>query len=126
MVKTIFYVLFSLKIFPRTAGVRSPILAATYAYLTEATGLLADISAILADILLDIVHDMLKEGTVMNQIYNMLPPATQTTIQTINQLPLDFVTIFLNGVLVEQVNVTAIISKPGVSIVCYKTQTNKR
>jgi len=90
-------------------GVRSPILAATYAYLTEATGLLADISAILADILLDIVHDMVKEGTIMNQIYNMLPPATQSTIDTINQLPLDFVTGLLNGVLAQQVNVTAII-----------------
>ena len=110
MVKTIFIFYFSLKIFPIPAGVRSPILAATYAYLTEASGLLADISAILADILLDIVHDMLKEGTILNGIYNMLDPTIQSAIQVINASGLDFVTALLNGLLVENVNVTAIIS----------------
>jgi len=90
-------------------GVKSPILEATYAYLTEADGLLADISDILADIILDIVHDMLTPNTVMNRIYNLLDATTQATIQLINTVGFDFVQALLNGLLVENVNVTQII-----------------
>ena len=106
-----------LKIFSQTAGVKSPILEATYAYLTEADGLLADISDILADIILDIVHDMLTPNTVMNRIYNLLDATTQATIQLINTVGFDFVQALLNGLLVENVNVTQIIGELADSIV---------
>ena len=90
---------------------------ATYAYLTEADGLLADISDILADIILDIVHDMLTPNTVMNRIYNLLDATTQATIQLINTVGFDFVQALLNGLLVENVNVTQIIGELADSIV---------
>ena len=107
------YLLFyTLKIFSLIAGVKSPILQATYAYLTEVDGLLYDISSILADIILDIVHDMLDETKILHRIYLLLDEATKTAIQLANQLPIETLTLLLNGQLAGAVNVTAIIGKP--------------
>ena len=103
---------FPLKIFSLIAGVKSPILQATYAYLTEVDGLLYDISSILADIILDIVHDMLDETKILHRIYLLLDEATKTAIQLANQLPIETLTLLLNGQLAGAVNVTAIIGKP--------------
>ena len=111
--KTLFtYSVFHKKIFSLIAGVKSPILQATYAYLTEVDGLLYDISSILADIILDIVHDMLDETKILHRIYLLLDEATKTAIQLANQLPIETLTLLLNGQLAGAVNVTAIIGKP--------------
>ena len=91
-------------------------MAATYVYLTEANGLLFDLATILADILLDIVHDMLDPTKVLHQLYNMLSPANQAIVDLINQLGMATVQPLINGLLAEQVNVTQIIGKPGASI----------
>ena len=92
-------------------------MAATYVYLTEANGLLFDLATILADILLDIVHDMLDPTKVLHQLYNMLSPANQAIVDLINQLGMATVQPLINGLLAEQVNVTQIIGEPGASIV---------
>ena len=92
-------------------------MAATYAYLTEADGLLFDVATILADILLDIVHDMLDETKVLHQLYLMLSEANKTIVGLINQLGMTTVQPLINALLAEQVNVTQIIGKPGASIV---------
>ena len=92
-------------------------MAATYAYLTEAEGLLFDIATILADILLDIVHDMLDETKLLHQLYNMLSPANQAIVDLINQLGMATLQPLINGLLAQEVNVTQIIGKPGASIV---------
>ena len=106
--------IFYLKIFSQISGVKSPILAATYEYLTNAAGgLLTDISAILADIILDIVHDMLNENTFLHKIYLMQNNDTKTAIQLIDQVGLDFVQAVLNQFLAQEVNVAEILGKPG-------------
>ena len=92
-------------------------MAATYAYLTEADGLLFDLATILADILLDIVHDMLDETKLLHQLYNMLSPANQAIVDLINQLGMATLQPLINGLLAQEVNVTQIIGKPGASIV---------
>ena len=92
-------------------------MAATYAYLTEAGGLLFDLATILADILLDIVHDMLDETKLLHQLYNMLSPANQAIVDLINQLGMATLQPLINGLLAQEVNVTQIIGKLGTSIV---------
>ena len=92
-------------------------MAATYVYLTEADGLLFDVATILADILLDIVHDMLDPTKVLHQLYQSLSEANKAIVDLINQLGMATVQPLINGLLAEQVNVTQIIGKPGASIV---------
>ena len=92
-------------------------MAATYAYLTEADGLLFDLATILADILLDIVHDMLDETKMLHQLYLMLSDANKVIVDLINQLGMGTLQPLINGLLAQEVNVTQIIGKPGASIV---------
>ena len=92
-------------------------MAATYAYLTEADGLLFDLATILADILLDIVHDMLDETKMLHTLYMMLSDANKAIVGLINQMGMVTVQPLINALLAEQVNVTQIIGKPGASIV---------
>ena len=110
---------FSLKLFSQIAGVKSPILAATYAYLTEKGELITDIGAMLADILIDIVHDMLDDTKVLHNIYLMLPNATQAAIDGIGFM-IDNGYINMNDtvrdLLWENLDVPAIIGKPGASM----------
>ena len=90
-------------------------MAATYAYLTEADGLLFDLATILADILLDIVHDMLDETKMLHQLYLMLSDANKLIVDIINQMGMDTVQAAINGLLAQEV--AQIIGKPGASIV---------
>ena len=90
-------------------------MAATYVYLTEADGLLFDLATILADILLDIVHDMLDETKMLHQLYLMLSDANKLIVDIINQMGMDTVQAAINGLLAQEV--AQIIGKPGASIV---------
>jgi len=73
-------------------GVKSPILAATYAYLTEKDGLMTDIGSMLADILQDIVRDVFdvdgnpREDTTLGQIFPLLPKTIQDLLNVLKFL----------------------------------------
>ena len=118
MVKTDIF--FHLKLFPRIAGVKSPILEATYAYLTEKDGLLTDIGTMLADILLDVVHDMLDENTISHKIYLMLPEDIKQIIDLIDLL-VSSGAIDINQTVIDilavNVDVPAILGEPAASMV---------
>ena len=118
MVKIIYSFCFPLKIFSKIAGVKSPILAATYAYLTEKTGLLTDIGEMLADILQDVARDMLDETKILHQIFLLLPKSIQSIITLITLIP-DLDTTVIDFIDLNYFNETqrkATIGKPDASI----------
>merc|ERR1711936_916294 len=92
-------------------GVYSPILAATYSYLIEPSGIILDISYILADIIIDIAVNMQDPvgNPIFNGIYNNLPNDIKAIIDLIPTLGSAFIGPVLAGTIAGAVNVTEVL-----------------
>ena len=88
-------------------------MAATYSYLIEPSGIILDISYILADIIIDIAVNMQDPvgNPIFNGIYNNLPNDIKAIIDLIPTLGSAFIGPVLAQTIAGAVNVTEVLGK---------------